>query len=427
MIPMEYQQFLTLPLLLIVIFCIIAISCLVLIFRRIISLSKATYRPIKVIMLGGHGVGKTAFLSTQYNQWMTTGDECFILETDSNDDRNALVKSFNTIPAIPPTLIADTKEWPFVGYVTAGGRKEKLIEINYLDYAGEILDLIFENRAPSGFEEELKNADVLLGFLDGHQLLKLMDTKKELKERFFDKYSFSKLLSKKDVENQNLNIDIINFNKNLEKILYLMDHRKDRKQPIYFLITKWDELDGIFTLEQVLDCLNGINIFKSFIEGQKWRPQIRLIPISCFGKNFVQRDKNGKMVRTGQQNIPHNVKSVLVCILIDVFASNDKQFSMMFFISVLLRLLSATDLSLNIFPFISINLKIFRVLLEYLKPASKSRTTNFKNKVSHRPITEIHNKNHALEYTIFKFMNLIDKLGREFPDSKIIKGRDARP
>src|SRR5712672_3108524 len=93
------------------------------------------------------------------------------------------------------------------------------------------------------------------------------------------------------------NEDVGDFYRDLRNIIYIMAHRKDKKQPALFILTKWDLLEGKYRLDQVLEKLKSLEEIRRFVDGNSWRSQLRLIPVSAFGQGFAELDSTTCPVR----------------------------------------------------------------------------------------------------------------------------------
>jgi hypothetical protein len=87
--------------------------------------------------------------------------------------------------------------------------------------------------------------------------------------------------------------------------------------PVHFVISKWDLLEGKYTLGQIRDRLLEILEFKNLIS-QLTGNTVRLIPVSSVGANFATLLPNGKMQKhSGAIPRPFNVEIPLACVLPD--------------------------------------------------------------------------------------------------------------
>jgi hypothetical protein len=158
----------------------------------------------------------------------------------------------------------------------------------YLDYAGGRLTDEMEDEDTS-FENQLQNADALLGLLDGQRLRALM-------------------------RNEKLGLFwIVNELPNMLNIM------QGSQKPIHFVISKWDTLINEYSLEQLRDRLLEIDEFRNLIQARnEARLPVRLIPISSVGMGFAKLQPDGSMAKTGSLPNPFLVEMPLACILPDM-------------------------------------------------------------------------------------------------------------
>ena len=178
-----------------------------------------------VIMLGPSGSGKTVFLASMYNKLATQGDNSFFLEIDGAEKRKRLNNIYTQIAIDEKwpngTKYSEVSEWGFTCRVqTENLPIYSACRFTYLDYAGgRLTDEIEEE--DSAFENKLKEADALLGLLDGRRLCALMRNEK---------------------------VGILWAVNDLPNMLNVM---QSAFKPIHFVISKWDIVEGNFTLEQI--------------------------------------------------------------------------------------------------------------------------------------------------------------------------------
>jgi hypothetical protein len=148
-------------------------------------------------------------------------------------------------------------------------REFPVFNVSYVDYAGEIPSKA--NRQDkedwAEFKAHLDRAQVLLGIIDGIELLRFMEDRP-------GSWSFIH-----------------------QKLRPTVEYMEESGKILHFLITKWDVFDGRFTLPQVREKLLGETgaRFGEFVAENTaqatWfhRPlgRIRLIPVSSIGKRAV--------------------------------------------------------------------------------------------------------------------------------------------
>lgn len=249
-----------------------------------------------VIMLGPRGSGKTVFLASMYKKLSTHGEHGFFLEVDGAEKRKRLNNIYTQIAIDEkwpiPTQAAEVSEWAFICRVqTENLSIYSACKFTYLDYAGGKLTEEIEQE-DSAFESKLKEADALLGLLDGQRLCALMRNEK---------------LGKHWAVNH------------LPNMLNVM---QSSLKPIHFVISKWDIVEGKFTLEQIRDRLLKIEEFRNIVKARnKAGTPVRLIPVSSVGMGFAKLQQDGSMAKTGELPQPFQVEVPLACVLPDMIQS----------------------------------------------------------------------------------------------------------
>ena len=253
-----------------------------------------------IIMLGPSGSGKTVFLSSLYKRLSTQSELGFFLQVDTVAKRKRLNNIYTQV-AIEEKWPAATRydqvsEWTFTCRVQNPSDLSihDACSFTYLDYAGErITDETDDEDGGVEFDNRLKNADALLGLLDGQRLCSLMKNEK-----------VGKVWAIKDLGN----------------MIQEMQKMEGLNKPVYFVISKWDIVEQSYSLEQVRDRLLEIDEFKNLIKLRN-RPEskstVRLIPVSAVGKGFALSQPDGSMKKTGELPKPFQVEVPLACILTD--------------------------------------------------------------------------------------------------------------
>ncbi len=233
-----------------------------------------------VVILGPSGSGKTVFLGSMYHKLSTQGESGFFLAVD--DAQRIILNQIYT-------EVATGKKWPestqFVNGIsnwtfTCKIQTQKGIysacQFQYTDYSGEILTEGKDDRTQvEKFGETIKNADVLLGLIDGSRLLSYI----------------------KGEESGNIWVT-----KELANVLNLM---QNTNESIHFIISKWDLIEDEYTLEEVKNHLLEIEQFRNIIMNRSNnngndKGVIRLIPVSSVGKGFAEQQTDGSMKKTGK-------------------------------------------------------------------------------------------------------------------------------
>ena len=250
----------------------------------------------KVILLGPRGSGKTVFLASMYKRLSTQGDSGFFLEVDNGEKRKRLNNIYTQIAIEEEwptaTMYSEVSEWTF----TCRVQTEKLpiysaCQFTYLDYAGGRLTDEIEDieDSESEFENKLKQADTLLGLLDGHKLCALMRNE-----------MIGSTWAVRDLRN-------------------MLDVMQGSLAPIHFIISKWDIVQDSFSLEQIRARLLEIEEFNNLVKlRNKAGSPVRVIPVSAVGKNFATPQSDGSMKKNGAFPQPFQVEVPLACILPDM-------------------------------------------------------------------------------------------------------------
>jgi hypothetical protein len=254
-------------------------------------------RTYKVIMLGSSGAGKTVFLASLHKKLSIQGEEGFFIEVQDPVRRQVLENIYAEVATGDkwplPTDRSDQSqsghEWTFRCCVRIEDRSiHPACQFTYLDYAGGKL-----TDANVAGEEELalkaKAADAVLGLLDGRKIYSFMNNNDDQYRNEF-------------------------FLKDIPAIARIMQRCE---APVHFVISKWDLLEGKYTLGQIRDRLLEISEFKNLIS-QLTGKTVRLIPVSSVGANFATLLPNGKMQKhSGAIPRPFYMEVPLACVLPD--------------------------------------------------------------------------------------------------------------
>jgi hypothetical protein len=131
----------------------------------------------RIIMLGPSGSGKTVYLGSIFHKLSSQGDWGFFLETDSQKQKrlNRIYTEVATGEKWPPgTRRAEVSEWDFTCSVHRNGTKYSACKFIDLDYSGGRITDDDEDDYDSDFDRQVKEADIMLGLLDGDKLCALM-------------------------------------------------------------------------------------------------------------------------------------------------------------------------------------------------------------------------------------------------------------
>ena len=251
-----------------------------------------------IIMLGPSGSGKTVFLSSLYKRLSTQSELGFFLQVDTVAKRKRLNNIYTQVAIEekwpPATRYDQVSEWTFTCRVQNPSDLSihDACSFTYLDYAGErITDETDDEDGGVEFDNRLKNADALLGLLDGQRLCSLMKDEK-----------VGKVCAIKDLGN----------------MIQEMQKMEGLKKPVYFVISKWDIVEQSYSLEQIRERLLEIDEFKNLIKlRNQAKSTVRLIPVSAVGKGFAISQPDGSMKKTGELPKPFQVEVPLACILTD--------------------------------------------------------------------------------------------------------------
>ena len=251
----------------------------------------------KVIVLGASGSGKTVFLASMYKQLSIQRKESpFFLDVDPEQQR-ILVQKYREIASTNTGWPSATKrdevsEWLFTCRVQSpiDGRIYPALQFTYLDYAGERL-IEPQGGSQTDFDAKIRDADALLGILDGRKILALM-------------------------RNEPDGDDFVNT----DLTIILQDMMRSQN-PVHFVITKWDLLaNNNYTLRDVRNRLLEGNDFLEFVENRITSFTVRLIPVSSVGMDFAELQPDGSMRKIpGKHPKPLQVEMPLVCVLPDKF------------------------------------------------------------------------------------------------------------
>ena len=257
-----------------------------------------------IITLGASGAGKTVFLASLFKQLSLPADEGVYL-TASEDQRIELNKIYTQIAkdeSWPVGTIRKITKWHFTCHVRAQDFNEyPVCQFTYLDYGGGI---ITDKNEEEGEEEnlsdfafnlgdEVHHADAVIVLIDGSHLYKLM---KSNIDDGVTKWLYTDLPG---------TIQLANL---------------VRKQPVHFIITKWDLLQESHDLSKVREHLiERCEEFKRLVvQRVKAGCPVRLIPISSVGYKFVSMQPDGSMKKNLNEKLePFQLEIPLSYVLVD--------------------------------------------------------------------------------------------------------------
>ncbi|NET61756.1 MAG: hypothetical protein F6K47_38235 [Symploca sp. SIO2E6] len=350
---------------------------------------------LNIVMLGGSGAGKTVYLASLYNKLSIQGNEdhnLFYLDLENWEDKNKLQNIFASVAA--PTVnwpdgTRTVKNWQFqccVKTQCVRTQKKQIYEIfsfNYIDYAGGMISNILDDEQSQGqrqqLEQEIKEASVILGLLDGEKIVKFMNGHPSAAKW--------------------INIDLVS-------ILQVMNNSLC---PIHFVISKWDYVEAMgFSLKQIKNKLLIIEQFRNLVEAS--RDRIRLIPVSSVGNGFASFEKTDdgsfRMIKTGQIFVkPYQVELPLAYVMIDVIQNASEKLAkkmeeMNFISKILFQLKSIFINSLTEFMPPETQWMANKVLIKTVKNSS----ILYKDSLEH-----VQNKKAALDHLANCFMSIIER------------------
>jgi GTPase SAR1 family protein len=268
-------------------------------------------RNYQIIILGPRSSGKTLLLASMYYQLSVPEKYNIYLLCDNT---STLTNPTDGTQMTPHKLLierytklgdysadwepgtVDVEQWQFTCKVQRPDvdfETYTACRFTYLDYAGGDFDIDGHN---DELETKLKGADSLLGLLDGEKILSMMQGK--------------------DGGLREINRDLANM------MHYIMGQR----HPVHFVISKWDLLEGMFSLESVRKRLLKVEPLRKFVKLRgEGNSIVRLIPVSAVGLNFAKLE-NGIMIKIPEANLkPFLVEMPLACVLPDKIQSELEQ------------------------------------------------------------------------------------------------------
>ncbi|MFN7501594.1 MAG: hypothetical protein AN487_19940 [Anabaena sp. CRKS33] len=392
-----------------------------------------------VVILGPSGSGKTVFLGSMYHKLSTQGESGFFLAVD-NAERTILNQIYTEVATEEtwpePTQIINISNWTFTCKIQTPKGTYSACQFQYTDYAGEILtDHKDDPTYIEKFNETIKNADVLLGLIDGSRLLSYIKG-----ERSGTKWVV----------------------RDLANVLDLM---QNTDKSIHFIISKWDLIEDKYTLEEVRNHLLEIEQFRNIImtrsnnsdinnennRNDDSKGVVRLIPVSSVGKGFAEQQSDGSMRKTGKLPKPYNIELPIACILPDKLKEefkkiiNEQTKKSQQQIQEVKANLTLWDKLKKYFgttaktileivapklpPQFQFSKEILTDIIDFInqelqtsvynkEAAAKERTEQLKAKKA-EALAKIEGEKTALDYSIRCFLLLVNKLEYEHPYSKL--------
>jgi hypothetical protein len=282
--------------------------CVLAIFRWRTGRSQAMM--FRVVAVGQEGAGKTVFLSSMFHCLNHPSlQRSHHLELPAGDAQfltGVYAKARDPDGPWPdPTPPGEERMFPFecVGRHDSG-LKAYLFGVEYLDYGGEILGPTAFGEHLNALEQRVTRADALIGMIDGHQVLKLLEG-----DRDADGY----------------------FGQGVQLVTHLMQRAS---APIQLVVTKWDLVHDFAEprgasdnerLQQVVGALDRYPHIAGLVLGQG--QQVRLIPVSAVGYGFARRyasEPSGFGKRPGAIPQHRYVDVPLAAVFIDLFAQLER-------------------------------------------------------------------------------------------------------
>ena len=262
----------------------------------------------RILALGGAGSGKTVFLSSMFHELdHRVPGRCYCLDT-SAEERIRLAEIYSTVsdtsrPFPAGTRVGDMREFIFdcVGADDSTGAKIPVLRVSYLDYAGEVLERGSDAGGSTALADlviEMKQADALLGIIDGYRVRQLL---------------------------QGIPAGEAHFRHTLQPLFGFM---ANAECPIQLVVTKWDlvrdfgepaDADDEYRLDRVIAALKEFEQFNSLVHDHSRTQAVRLIPVSAVGRGFA-RIVEGTVSKTeGAHLRPWNVDAPFSAVLPDLF------------------------------------------------------------------------------------------------------------
>ncbi|TAE60618.1 MAG: hypothetical protein EAZ76_02500 [Nostocales cyanobacterium] len=255
-----------------------------------------------ILTLGLSGAGKTVYLASLFKQLSTQGEQGFFLEIKENIARQKLNQYYTEIitgESWPEaTRRGEIKEWVFDCCVkTQDLNKYSVCQFVYKDYSGALLSELAADETSElnfPFEEAVKEADAVLAILDGQKLFQFMQNPGHPSVQYWTLTE-------------------------LPTLLHLIQNCG--KQPVHFIISKWDLIEnhGGWNLTNIIDSLrNKVPEFDNVVLPRlKAKCPMRIIPVSSLGMKFARLEGNEMKKISGAIPQPYQVEIPFACVLID--------------------------------------------------------------------------------------------------------------
>lgn len=256
----------------------------------------------KVVALGNSGSGKTVLLASLFYQFRARPGRPYYFDTDPAT-RVWLGNLLSTVvdPEEPwpvGTNRDETRTYTFDCVTPVEGQPTTAFSIEYVDYAGEILELLGEsNTALDEIMHKVSAADALIGVLDGRRVLQFL--RGEARGRAYV----------------------------IAKIAAMVQLMAKARCAVYLVISKWDLVHGFgepagaddrTRLDAVVTSLMTVELISDLVRS---RDKVRLIPVSAVGSGFARLDEaTGRVAKRPDGTFaPYNVDVPLAAIVPDLF------------------------------------------------------------------------------------------------------------
>ncbi len=349
----------------------------------------------KILTLGASGAGKTVFFASMFKYLSIQREHGFYLEVEHDRERKILNAIYTELIAggIWPkgTKSNEISEWTYTCLVKNPNLDYfPVAQFTYFDYAGgRFTEMDVDD---TELQDIIKQADTILGLLDGKNIRDLMTKENQVYVNAF-------------------------LTKDLPNIIKWMFACG---VPINFVVSKWDLLENNFSLKQIRNRLLEIPQLKDLIRqrNQEGYP-VRLIPVSSVGTGFARPKPDGSMEKI-PGSIPHpfQVEVPIACVLPDEFKAKPSE--------VAKQRENLSKQGQTPFQVVGMSKLIFEKLLTNslgykLKKIKEStqEISEMLRQTRDASLEMVKNKETALEHAIDSFLYIQNELYSSFPDSEI--------
>lgn len=259
----------------------------------------------RAVVLGLPGSGKTLLLTSMYHRLQTSAEDHSYFLTAPLNEVLRLNEWYRQMadksrPDHWPdaTAPSETRKFIFTLNTRAMGTPYEVLQMEYLEYSGELLTDWREESSPlrERFVKHVASAHALLCVIDGENIRQ-------------------HLLG--DPRGQ---VGLQHTLNSLVPYTY-----KTSTCPVNFVITKWDLLldiggDERDRFDMVRELLMSNSHFKELVDLHSKNRPVRLIPVSAVGPSFASVSAEGNIVKVAQGEVdPTNVDVPLSAVLPDLF------------------------------------------------------------------------------------------------------------